>query len=178
MKNIALLIVDVQNGLVDAKPFRYHEMIHIIQQLIREARKHHIDIMYVQHTETESGGLVANTQAWEIDASIAPQSEDFVFTKTANSAFRQTPLRSRLEERNIDTLIIVGMQTEYCIDATVKVAFEYGYRILIPEGGTTTFDSPLLSAAIINEHYQRYVYGGSLAEVRPLDDIISILQAA
>ena len=38
-------------------------------------------------------------------------------------------------------MILVGMQVEYCVDTTIRVAFEKNYKITVPQGGTTTFDT-------------------------------------
>ena len=46
-----------------------------------------------------------------------------------------------LKEVNEDTLMIVGLQTNFCIDATVKSAFERGYKVIIPKDTNTTFDN-------------------------------------
>jgi Amidases related to nicotinamidase len=48
--------------------------------------------------------------------------------KNVNSAFRDTGLLDYLHEKEEDTIIIVGLQTDYCIDATVKCGFEHGLK--------------------------------------------------
>lgn len=46
------------------------------------------------------------------------------------------------------------MQTEYCIDTSVKVAFEFGYDLIIPEGAFTTFDGDDFPAEELNDFYE------------------------
>ncbi len=56
------------------------------------------------------------------------------------------------------------MQTEYCVDTSVKVAFEYGYQLIIPEGTCTTFDRKDIPAETINK-FMRVFKRGRLADV-------------
>ncbi|MBZ9626287.1 isochorismatase family protein [Clostridium sp. FP2] len=58
-----------------------------------------------------------------------------------------------LDNEGIDQLIITGIQTEYCIDTTCKVAFEYGFKMIIPEKTNTTFNNGNILAKDLYEHY-------------------------
>ncbi|MCC9963762.1 isochorismatase family protein, partial [Streptococcus agalactiae] len=71
-----------------------------------------------------------------------------------NSCFKDTHLHDYLQSKHISQLIMMGLQTEYCFDTSVKVAFEYGYDIFIPQGGHLTFDTPTLSGDSIKKHYE------------------------
>ena len=59
-----------------------------------------------------------------------------------------------MDKQGIEKLVLCGMQTEYCVDTSVKVAFEYGYKLIIPEGAVTTFDGDDIPAETINEFYE------------------------
>ena len=59
-----------------------------------------------------------------------------------------------MDKQGIEKLVLCGMQTEYCVDTSVKVAFEYGYQLIIPEGTCTTFDGKDIPAETINEFYE------------------------
>ena len=63
-------------------------------------------------------------------------------------------IRDSLDKQGIEKLVLCGMQTEYCVDTSVKVAFEYGYHLIIPEGAVTTFDGDDIPAETINEFYE------------------------
>ncbi len=61
--------------------------------------------------------------------------------------------------------MVAGLQTEYCIDATVKSAFERGFQVLLPKGGITTFDNGGFSAAQINRFYYENIWRGRYGEI-------------
>ena len=95
-----------------------------------------------------------------------------MFDKRFGSAFRQTCLSEYLGEREISRLVVCGMQTEYCIDATCKAAFEYGYKIIIPKCGTSTFDIPGLKADKLCKFFEERIWAPCFAGLLHFDDII------
>ena len=68
--------------------------------------------------------------------------------------FKETGLKEYLDQQGIQQLVLCGMQTEYCVDTSVKVGFEYGYKLVIPEGAVTTFDGEDIPAETLNEFYE------------------------
>ena len=56
MKPDAMLVIDVQNGLLEGHPYRQNEVIQEIQQLLTACRGHNVPVIYVQHAE-EDGSL-------------------------------------------------------------------------------------------------------------------------
>ena len=141
MKNTALLIVDVQRALIDNHPFHEAELLRNIERLLATARKNHIEVIYVRHDGGVGDELEPHTEGWKIARPVTPQAAEKIFDKKFNSAFKGTGLREYLSEKHIGTVVLMGMQTEYCIDTTCKVAFEYGFSVLIPEGTTATYDN-------------------------------------
>ena len=130
MKNTALLIIDVQNELVEAGPFNIDKTLSNIQILTDVCRENGIEVIYSQHDEDEIEELKIFSYGWEIHSSICPKPGEKVIWKNYNSAFKNTELDEYLKSKDIQTLIIVGMQTEYCIDTTCRIAFEKGYKII------------------------------------------------
>ena len=55
-------------------------------------------------------------------------------------------------------MMIVGLQTNYCVDATVKSAFERGFDVIIPEGTNSTFDNNYMSAETTVRYYNEDVW--------------------
>ena len=82
------------------------------------------------------------------------QENEKVFQKRYNSMFKETGLKEYLDQQGIEKLVLCGMQTEYCVDTSVKVAFEHGYKLVVPEGTVTTFDGDDIPAETINEFYE------------------------
>lgn len=172
MKNMALLIVDVQRALIDNHPFHEAELLKNIERLSETARQNCVEVIYVRHDGGIGDELESHTKGWEIDQSIAPRAAEKIFDKKFNSAFKDTGLRDYLSEKNIDTIVLVGMQTEYCIDTTCKVAFEYGFSVLVPEGGTATYGNDSFSGAVIAKYYEQKIWGKRFADVISVEETI------
>lgn len=136
----ALLVVDVQNDLVDALPVRRSaDLLTTIAALLRDARASGTPVVYVRHNE--DGPLLLGTPPWEIAAAIAPLAGDPIVEKRFGDAFQETDLGDVLAGRSIDELVICGMQSDFCIDATVRGAAKRGYRVTLIEDAHATYAS-------------------------------------
>lgn len=166
MKKAVLLVVDVQRALVEEEPYRIGPVLENIQRLLGFARSHGIEAVYVRHDDgPEAEEMAFGSPGWQISEAVAPQEGERIFDKRFNSAFLNTGLDSYLNEKGVETLAIVGMQTELCIDATVKSAFERGYQVLIPTDANTTFDNEQLSAAAISRFFHYKIWKNRFAQV-------------
>jgi nicotinamidase-related amidase len=175
MGNIALLVVDVQNALVLAKPFAIDEVISNIKRLINVCRENNVEVIYIQHTDKIGGELELNSDGWKIYEEISPTTTEKVICKNYNSAFKETSLKEYLDNKGINELIITGMQTEYCFDTTCKIAFEYGYKVIIPEKTNTTFNNGNISAKDLYEYYNFNIFNGRFGVVEDIDNTIERL---
>lgn len=172
MKNTALLVVDVQNALVEEKPYEIEKVLENIKKLIKACRESNTEVIYVQHNDKDGGELEIGAHGWKIYEEIAPEDGEKIINKNYNSAFKETELKEYLKEKGIEQLIITGMQTDYCIDATCKVAFEYGFKLIIPEKTNTTFDNGKISAEDLYEHYNFNIYKDRFGIVEGIEDTI------
>ena len=69
------------------------------------------------------------------------------------------------------------MQTEYCVDATCKVAFEYGYRVTIASGAVTTFDNNYLTGGELTRYYETAIWNHRYARVASMEELIAEITA-
>jgi nicotinamidase-related amidase len=175
MEKTALLIVDVQKALIDGQPYNKEILIENIKRLALSFRENNIEVVYVRHDGGTGDELEYGTEGWQIYDEIAPKAGERIFDKRYNSSFRETHLKEYLDEKNIQTLILVGLQTEYCIDTTCKVAFEYGYKFIIPEETTSTYEGNVMTAKQIYDHYVHEIWDGRFAQVMSVDEIKSKL---
>ncbi|MHB9926157.1 cysteine hydrolase family protein [Clostridium botulinum] len=176
MSNIALLVVDVQNALINVHPHNEQRVIENIKKLILTARDNKKEVVYVRHDDGKGTELENGTYGWQIYDKISPNSNKLIFEKQYNSAFHKTDLKEYLDIKNIDTIILVGLQTEYCIDATCKSAFDYGYKIIIPEETNTTFANDYLSGEKLYEFYNYKIWNKRFADVISVEEVIKILE--
>lgn len=132
-------------------------------------------MVYVQHEELPGSDGAAETEGWEIHDSVRPEPGEKIVRKRFNSAFKDTDLLRHLRSRGISTLILVGIQTEYCVDTTCRVAFEHGFRIIMPERTNTTYDNGDVSARQIYELYNERIFSGRFADVTSLDQALDMI---
>lgn len=164
----ALLVIDIQNLLVKEKPYAIEERLALWQDSITKARQAGLEVIHVRHQDQE---LVKGTVDWEIHSTVAPLASEKIFDKSFNSAFKETGLHAYLQEKEIEQLIIMGMATNFCIDTTIKVAFELGYKVAVIRDGTTTGYSGKLDAEDLIDHYQN-IWSWNFAQVDKLENII------
>lgn len=172
MHKAALLVVDVQQGLVDKGPWEKGRLLGVIHTLLGAFCGRGLPVLFVRHDDGPGTELACGAPGWEVARETAPVEGEAVFDKRHNSAFLGTGLESRLQELGAGTVVIVGMQTEYCIDATVKSAFERGFRAVLPEGGVSTFDNGGLTAGQINGWFYERIWRGRYGDVLAPEDII------
>ena len=175
MNNTALLIVDVQNGLVDDNPYDIDIVLSNIKELADICRDNGVEVIYIQHDGEYGDSLEPFSNGWKIHELINPKQGEKVIRKAYNSAFKNTELDDYLKSKNLQTLILAGMQTEYCIDTTCRVAFEKGYKLIMPEKTNTTFDNGELSGEQIYQYHNFRIFKDRFAEVESMDTIRSRL---
>jgi nicotinamidase-related amidase len=175
MSNVVLLVVDVQTALIKEHPYNERRVIDHIKELISTARNHDIEVIYVRHDDGKGSELEYDSEEWQIYTEIAPKDKEKIVDKRFNSAFVKTGLNEYMNSKDIGTIILTGLQTEYCIDATCKSAFEHGFRIIIPEETNTTFDNEYLSGEKLYEFYNYKIWNNRFAKVMPVEEVMKLL---
>ena len=153
-----LLVVDMQKGLVDGELYDFDAFLDRTVRLINSARRNRIEVIFVQHDAGPDSGMTAGDEAFEIDDRVKPEPGEKVFVKTINSCFGNRGLREYLESQEDRRLMIIGLQTNYCIDCTVKSAFESGFEVIIPEGTNSTFDNDYMTGETTYRYYNEDVW--------------------
>ncbi|BCJ94442.1 amidase [Anaerocolumna cellulosilytica] len=172
MKYDALIIVDMQTALVEAGPYNREVVIENIKAVLNSCRNSLIPVIYIQHDGGQGDELEHGSIGWTIYSDISPMADEKIFDKQYNSAFRKTGLHSYLQEIGAKNIILCGMQTEYCLDATCKVAFEYGYNVTIPRSTTTTFDNNFASGKDLTEYYENQIWKNRYAQIISIEQVV------
>ena len=155
-----LVVVDMQKGLAVDGLYSFDLFIKNVITLIEAARKNKVEIIYIQHDDGEGSGLSQGDKAFEIADQVKPKKNEKTFVKTARSCFTNKLFEEYLEDNNESELMIVGLQTEFCIDATVKSAVEKGYKVYLPQGTNSTFDNDYLTGEKIVQFYSEWIWPG------------------
>ena len=69
-----------------------------------------------------------------------------------------------LRENNVRIVAVVGLQTDYCIDATIKCGFEHGFKMIVPENANSTFDNAFMTGEQSYKYYNEFMWKGRYAE--------------
>ena len=151
----ALLVIDVQVGLIAGEDPAYHkdEVLENIAGLLAKARATHMPVVFMQHESDPGSLLEAGTAAWQIHPDVAPLGDELVLSKRASDSFYETVLQKELEARDVTHLVITGCKTEACVDTTSRVAVSRGYDVTLVQDAHSTTDSDVLTAEQIVAHH-------------------------
>lgn len=155
--NSALLIIDVQSALCSGEEecFESQRVIRTINDLSAKARAVGVPVILIQHEELQ-GTLLYGSAAWQLADGLLTAADDLSVRKTTPDAFYQTDLQPLLQARGIDRLVICGLQTDYCVNATVRQAHALGYDVVLAADAHSTMDNGSLAAEqIIANHNNR-----------------------
>lgn len=133
----ALVVIDVQVAVVSGA-WRRDEVIGNISHLVRDARAHHVPVVWVQHSDD---GMPIGSDDWQLVAELQPADGEPIVHKRYRSSFEGTDLEAILAERHAGHLIICGAQTEFCVRNTVHSAYDRGYDVTLIEDAHTTWDA-------------------------------------
>lgn len=167
----ALLMIDIQNAMFgpDEICHQPERMLAKASDLLARARAVGTPVYFVQHCESE-GGFKPGSTGWQIHPKVAPSAAEPVIEKWACSSFYKTDLDQKLRAAGIDSLVIAGLQSEFCVDTACRVAQTLGYKVTLAADAHSTFDNPVLPADKIVAHHNRLL-SGIVARVAPVAEI-------
>jgi nicotinamidase-related amidase len=134
--NTALLVIDVQNGVVAAAHERDATVANVAG-LVDKARSEQVPVVWVQHSDE---GLVKGSDEWRIVAELAPDAAEPLIAKSYGDAFEDTALEEVLSGLGVGRLIVVGAETDACIRSTLHGAFTRGYDATLVKDAHTAND--------------------------------------
>lgn len=180
--NTALLVVDVQNGVMDGAHDRA-AVITNIAALVERARTAGVPLVWVQHTSDE---LPRGSETWQYIPELVRHESEPLVHKEYGDSFEDTDLESVLAARSVGRLVVVGAQTDACIRSTLHGAIVRGYDAVLVADAHTTEDlsaygapPPGLVVAHTNLYWEHQTApgrsGGILqtAEVEFAGDVVS-----
>jgi nicotinamidase-related amidase len=139
----ALLIVDIQNDYFPGgrNPLDGPEQAagHA-RELLDAFRASGEDVVHIQHVwdAPDAAYLAPGTPGFEIHDSVRPAAGETVFQKANPNSFLDTPLEGHLREAGVDSLVVCGMMTSMCVDATVRAAVDLGFETTLAHDACAT----------------------------------------
>jgi len=143
--NTALLIIDVQNDYFEGGAMSLvgtDKASENIKSLLQKFRTAHQPVVYIQHiaTKPDATFFVPNTIGAEIHANVKPLDGEKVIIKHYPNSFRETDLLDHLKSLDITNMVICGMMTHMCIDATTRAAKDLGFECTLIADACATKD--------------------------------------
>ncbi len=134
--NTALLVIDVQNGVVDGAQDR-DGVVARIGSLVERARDADVPVIWVQHTDED---LPVDSEAWQYVPELNRRDDEPLVQKRYGDSFEDTELERLLAERRVGHVVVAGAQTDQCIRSTLHGAFTRGYDATLVADAHTTVD--------------------------------------
>ena len=173
---MVLLIVDTQKLITNSMLYQFELFKEHVKELIKQARNNRIEVIYVRHDDGADHELTKGTDGFEIYDEFGPVDGERIFDKNVNSPFNGTGLLEYLRKKKEDTIIVAGLQTDYCIDATVKCGFEHGFRMIVPAHANSTFDNDFMSAEKTYKYYNDYIWNRRYAECVSFEKTLALME--
>ena len=165
-KSKALILIDIQDfyfpggnvELVGAV-----EAAEVASKVLNRFRENGYLIVHVKH-QVKSGG--------DIYKVVSALDDEKVIVKSDVNAFKNTTLKNFLDKKNVGELLIIGMQTHMCLEAAVRAAADYGYKVTVVDEACATRDLKFNEKIIPAEqvHYSTLSTLKSYAEVISFED--------
>lgn len=193
----ALVVIDMQNdfcapggyiGQVMGKDVSgAAAVVPVIDGLVRSARQAGVPVVWVG-SDYSTGKIPASMQrklalrgitaecckpgGWGSEwFGLQPQPGEAVVIKHSYAGFAGTSLQAVLQEKGARTLVFAGVQTQVCVESTVREAHALGYTAVVVRDGVGSHSPALHDASLTNV---QFLFG----EVSTADEIASAWQAA
>lgn len=179
--NKALVIIDLQN---DYFPGGKNELVNSTEaslkakELLTAFREKNLPVIHVQHLSVRPGStfFVPGTPGAEIHDNVKPAEGEKIVVKSFPNSFRETDLQEYLKSLQIDHLVVAGMMSHMCVDATARAAKDFGYTVSVAADACATkdlsFDNRLVPAGEVHGAFMAalsYFY----ADVKSVSELIN-----
>jgi nicotinamidase-related amidase len=141
--SLGLILIDIQNDYFHDGRMELEgsdQAAANAGKLLEYFRTRQLLIFHNQHLAKQAGAtfFLPNTAGAEIHQSVQPIGDEKIVQKHYPNSFRETGLLQQLQAANVQRLIVAGMMTHMCVDATVRAACDYGFDCLIASDACAT----------------------------------------
>lgn len=166
MPDTALLVIDVQVGVVDGalRAARLDAVLDRLNHAIASARGRGYPVIFIQHVDE---ALQSGSAPWQLHPALAREAGDVCIEKRHGDSFCDTGLAALLAEHGVEQLWIGGCATDFCVDSTLRNAVSRGYAVTVIRDAHTTLGAFALSGEQVIDHFNA-VWGATRATPRPL----------
>lgn len=179
--NTALLLVDIQNDYFPGGKMVLEGSPEVSQKgkrVLSLFRHKGLPLVHIQHISTRPGAsfFISGTEGVEIHANVKPVAGELVIQKHYPNSFRDTALLEHLRMQDIAHVVIAGMMTHMCVDATTRTAFDHGFQCTVLHDAcataTLSFNSDIVPAKQVHAAFLAAL-AAVYAKVISTDDFIA-----
>jgi nicotinamidase-related amidase len=134
--NTALVVIDVQNGVV-ADAWERDAVVANVRSLVDRARRERVPVVWVQHSDEQ---LARGSDNWQIVPELVPGDAEPLVEKHYDDAFDDTSFETVLAGLGVGRLVVAGAQTDACVRSTLHGALVRGYDTILVSDAHTTED--------------------------------------
>jgi nicotinamidase-related amidase len=158
----ALLLIDIQNDYFPngRMPLeKSTEACSKAQEVLQAYRSKQLPVIHVQHISTRPDAVhfLPCTKGVEIHPDVAPLKNETVVKKHYPNSFKDTTLLNHLTKHKINHLVVVGMMTHMCVEATVRAAYDLGFSCTVLHDACATrnleFSSMMIPAQTVHHAF-------------------------
>ncbi|MEU4448766.1 isochorismatase family cysteine hydrolase [Actinosynnema sp. NPDC023926] len=175
----ALVIVDVQDLLIPLV-WRGEELADRIASLARAARRQGVPVIALRQVGPAGSDFDPDDPGTRLSPRLGLEPTDVVVHKTATDAFYRTELAAVLAERHVDTVVLTGLATDYCVDTTARSALSHGLDVvLVSDGHAPAADGDpaagLTAEQVVDRHNRilsTAIHPGGTLRLRAASDVV------
>jgi nicotinamidase-related amidase len=182
----ALLLIDIQNDYFPGGKMELEGCIEAASaaaRLLAAFRKNGWQRYHIQHIATQPNApfFLPDTPGVEIHQLVQPQPGEQVISKHFPNSFRDTGLVEQLKADNVSSLLICGMMSHMCVDATVRAAFDLGFTCVLTHDACATRELTFAGVTVPARHvHASYMaaLGAVYAQVKGVDEVMTNISAS
>jgi nicotinamidase-related amidase len=180
----ALLLINIQNDFFPGGKMELEGTVEAAKkanELLQCFRDHGMPTVHVQHIsrEPDAAFFISGDRGTDINDITAHYEGEPLVQKHYPNSFRETNLLDLLKEWRIERVIITGMMTHMCVDATARAAADLGFKLMVAEDAVATRALTYGNTTIPAEHVHKafLVALKSYGQVMPVEQILAYLAA-
>jgi nicotinamidase-related amidase len=178
----ALLVIDIQKDYFPGgrfplvNPLEAAKKAYMLLQCFREHNGHHIHIQHIS-LKPDAAFFIKGDSGSDIHDLVAHFEDEPIVYKHYPNAFRETNLLDMLKGWGVERIVICGMMTHICVDATTRTAADFGFKVIIAEDACATrdlqYDDTTIPADLVHKSFLAALK--SYGQVMKSDEVIALL---
>ena len=180
----ALIIIDVQKDYFPGgkyplvNPLEAAQKAYMILQCFREHNGHHVHIQHIS-TKPDATFFISGDRGTDIHDSVAHFEGEPIIYKHSPNSFLNTNLLELLKSWEVERVVICGMMTHMCVDATARAASDFGFQVIVAEDACATRDLKFGDTTIPADHVHKAFLAAlkSYGKVMKSEEILALLAA-